>query len=249
MSKLLENEKSYKKRQKKVPETAKYYGTPVKSALVGYFDKFKYGTKSQEKNKLARYLGISVSKLNRCISGYSIIDDYEELKRLSSYLKIPIDNLSNSKQNRNNIERKLHLTIKGISKKYTINGVEVFSNSSCKVLYNHINKKNYLFPIKDSFIDFLDFIISEEDFIEKISSKAQDIFEGFYNAKDVKIISKCNDYKEFKDKLDTIKSNDKELNKLKKKLDDLIMKNLIRRDVKEIITKYIYYKLKKLESN
>lgn len=243
MSKLLENEKSTTKSNK---EEAIYYDSPVNKILRAYINSFKYGTKSEAKKNLSKNMGISVSKLNRCLSGYATIEEYENLKKLSTDLKMPIEDLTNSKQNINNKNKRLRLMIKGISKKYTINGIKVFSTNSYNVLYNHINKKNFLFPVKDHFIDFLDFMISEEDFIENLSTKAQDIFEGFFNAKDIKIISECNNYKEFKEKLNTIKNTkgySKDLKENKKKIDDLILKNLIRQDVKELITRYLYYKL------
>lgn len=243
MSKLLENEKSIPKSKK---EEAIYYDNIVNESLRDYINGFKYGNKSEAKKNLSKNIGISVSKINRCLSGYATIDEYEELKKISTYLKIHIEDLTNSKQSVNKKDKRLKLMIKGISKKYTINGIKVFSTNSCNVLYNHINKKNFLFPFKDTFIEFLDFMISEEKFIENISTKAQEIFEGFYNSKDVRVISECNNYKEFKEKLNTIRNTNgysKNLKNNKKKIDDLILKNLIRQDVKELITKYIYYKL------
>ena len=245
MRKLLENEKSLPKKKK---EQAIYFNCPVNKILRDYINSFRYGTKSETKQKLSKKIGISISKLNRCLSGYATIEKYEILKKLSTYLKIPIEDLTNSQQNINNKEKILKLKIKGISKKYTINGIKVFSTNTYNVLYSHINKKNFLFPANDSFIDFLDFMISEEDFIQNLSIKAQDIFEGFYNAKDVKILLECSNYNEFEKKLNTIKKEtgySKTLKKNSKKIDDLILKNQIRQDVKEIITKYIYYKLNK----
>ena len=243
MSKLLENEKSLLKKKK---EQAIYFNCPVNKILRDYINSCRYGTKSEAKQKLSKKIGISTSKFNRCISGYATIEEYEILKKLSTYLKIPVEDLTNSKQNINNKEKILKLMTKGISKKYTLSGVKVFSTNSCNVLSNHLNKKKLLFAVKDIFIEFLDFMIYEEDFIENLSVKALDIFEGFYNAKDVKILLECSNYNEFKEKLNTIKNEtgySKNLKKNSKKIDDLILKNQIRQDVKEIITKYIYYKL------
>lgn len=240
MSKVIENEQNTNKtlsKTKKSKEKNEYSDNYINVKIKEFIEKqYKLGkTKETIYLELAEACGVDDSTIRRCKSGYSTLKKYEQLKGFSELTGIPIDELLKS------IETKVKLPEEPIKRELpedlVVNGIDIFSKETYNILCQYTFSNGTLFPGKDTFLIFLDYLIQQEDFILKLSEKCKDMLEEFKTSKNISKIKDYNDYDDFKKKI----SDNKELSK---DLRDIITDFNVRKMVRELITKYIYDNLK-----
>ena len=168
MSKRIENEPSSTNKEKPI-----YYDQYINVMIREFMDtNSKYGDKTNLMEELAKACGVSLSTMKRCKSGYSTLKKYKQIKGLADYTGFDFNKLIESVENK---KVKLAKDIKRkIPDDLVINGVELHNKDSYNVLCNHTFRKGDLFPGRDNFLIFLDYMICEEKFIDTISDKAKD---------------------------------------------------------------------------
>lgn len=240
MGKVIENEQNTTKtssKQRKSKETSQYIDNYINVKMIEFIEKqHKLGkTKETIYLELAKACGVSVSTIRRCKSGYSTFKKYKQLKGFSELTGIPIDELLES------IEAKVKLPKEAIQrelpKDLVVNGIDIFSKETYNILCQHTFSNGTLFPAKDNFLIFLDYLIQQEEFILELSEKCKDMLEKFKTSNNISKIRDYNGYDDFKKKI----SNSKELSK---DLRDIITDFKVREMVKELVTRYIYDHLK-----
>ena len=239
MSKKIENEPSSQNKEKPV-----YYDQYINVMIREFMDtNSKYGDKTNLMEELAKACGVSLSTMKRCKSGYSTLKKYKQIKGLADYTGFDFNKLIESVENKKvkpakNIKRKLPDDL-------VIKGVELHNKDSYNVLCSHTFRKGDLFPGRDNFLIFLDYMICEEKFIDTISDKAKDLLQELKKdmndnklpKEEIEKIGYCKDYEDF-DKLFSQGELDKRLSKL-------LNEEKIRNVVRAFITKYIYDNLMK----
>lgn len=213
MSKMLENQQSYKK---------DYYNSPANEWLREYLEQINkngYGNKVSSDKEFAKKSHIKYSKI-RSIAGGSSPVTAEELIKIAETAKVTSDEILFGKDIPDNLK---------------VGNIEILSRESYNKLYKHT--KGGLFPGRDNFLIFLDYLIQQEDFILELSEKSKDMLEKFKTSKNISKITDYNDYDDFKKKI----INNKELSK---ELRDIITDSKVREMIRELVTRYIYDHLK-----
>ena len=244
MNKKIEIELTSKnKKNIKKKEEALYIDKYINIKIREFIDKnAKYGDKTNITQELAKACGVSLATMKRCISGYSTLKKYNQIKGLADYTGLDFNKLVESievKKVKTNMEIKRELP-----KDLIINGVKLHNQESYNVLCNHTYKKGNLFPIRDEFLQFLDYMICEEKFIYTMSDKAQDILESLkidinnntLPKDEIDKLANCKDDKDYEEAFSK--------GELDKRLRDLISDERIRNSVRVFITKYIADNLK-----
>lgn len=214
MNKMLENQQSVKK---------DYYNEPANKWLREYLEQINtkgYGNKVDNDKEFANRSNIKYSKI-RTITGGSSPVTADELIKISKATGISTDDILFGKE---------------LPDRLKFNGIDELSKESYNILHKHTMPKGTLFPARDGFLIFLDYLIQEESFIDVLSSKSSELKEKF---KDNKEIYKLADYKNFEDFKNRF--SDKQLSK---ELRDIITDSGIRNSVRDFIYKYLYDNLK-----
>lgn len=210
MSEMLEKQQKTKK---------DYYNCPVNKWLREYLEQIGHRNKVASDKEFAETSDIKYSKI-RTIAGGSSPVKAEEIIKIAKTAKVTSDEI---------------LFGKDIPKNLKVDNIEILSRESYNKLYKHT--KGGLFPAKDTFLIFLDYLIQQEDFILKLSEKCKDMLEEFKTSKNISKIKDYNGYDDFKKKI----SDNKELSK---DLRDIITDFKVREMLKELVTRYIYDNLK-----
>lgn len=210
MSKMLENQQKGKK---------DYYNCPANKWLREYLEQIGRGNKVASDKEFAKKSDIKYSKIKTITGGSSPVTA-EEIIKISKAANVTSDEILFGKDIPDNLK---------------VGNIDILSKESYNTLYLHT--KGGLFPAKDNFLIFLDYLIQQEDFILELSEKCKDMLEKFKTSKNISKITDYNDYDNFKKKI----SNNKELSK---DLRDIITDFKVRELVRELVTRYIYNHLK-----
>lgn len=238
MNKKIENAPSSKKK-----EEAIYYNDYINVKIREFIaTNSKYGQIINLINDIAKACEVSPDTIKRCKSGYSTLKKYKQIKGLADYTKLDLNKLIESLETKKvkpaeNIKRKLPDDL-------VIKGVELHNEESYNILCGHTFKKGDLFPGRDNFLVFLDYMISEEKFINAMSDKAQVLLDEFKKdisnnkipKEEITKIEQCADYDDFDDLFSK--------GELDRRLSKLITDKKIRNIVRAFITKYFYDNLK-----
>lgn len=244
MSKKIENELTSKNKENiKKKEEASYFDNYTNVKIREFINKnAKYGNKTYIKQELAKACGVSLSTIKRCISGYSTLNKYEQIKYLADYTGLDFNELVESTEVK---KAKINLEIKReLPNDLIINGVNLHNQESYNVLCKHTYKKGNLFPMRDEFLKFLDYMICEEQFVYTISDKAQDILQSLkmdinnntLPKDEIDKLANCKDDEDYEEAFSK--------GELDKRLRNLISDEKIRNSVRAFITKYIADNLK-----
>lgn len=210
MSKMLENQQNTKK---------DYYNCPANKWLREYLEQIGYRNKVASDKEFAKKSDIKYSKI-RTITGGSSPVRAEEIIKISKAANVTSDEILFGKDIPNNLK---------------VDNIEILSRESYNKLYKHT--KGGLFPARDNFLIFLDYLIQQEDFILELSEKCKDMLEKFKTSKNVSKIANNSGYDDFKKKIEDNKE-------LSKDLRDIITDSKVREMVRELVTRYIYDHLK-----
>ena len=241
MAEKLENDiktenKEAKTKTKKQKEKPIYYDNHINEWLRNYLDEkhkidskkinkdetIENVTKSKTIENVAEDFGMSASKINRIVSGYATFDANEIIK-ISEVTGIQPNDLLVPRNK--------------LPDYFEPENIDLMSIEGYNILCKHI--QGPLFPCRDNFLIFLDYMICDEDLIKGLSDKTSEILEEFKQNKDTVKLIGCEDFETFQNKL---KNENKELSQ---KLNDLITDKQIRQDIREFICRYIYNELKK----
>ena len=239
MSKVIENEQKTKKKEESI-----YYNNYI-NAKIREFVKVnaKQDKKENIRKGLAKACDVSLSTIRRCESGYSTLKKYKQIKGLADYTGLDFKKLIESVENKK--VKPAEDMNRNLPDDLVIKGVELHNKDSYNVLCSHTFRKGDLFPGRDNFLIFLDYMICEEKFIETMSDKAKDLLQELKQdidnnklpKEEIEKIGDCKDYEDF-DKLFSQGELDKRLSKL-------LNEEKIRNVVRTFITKYIFDDLMK----
>ena len=210
---------------KKPKSENKYSNESANIWLKEYLEEINspgYGEKGKCDEIFAKNCNIKISRLRDMASGRSPIHSSDIIKFVKE----------------TGISAEEILGLQEMPKELQVNGTKIFSDEGYRKLISHMKTEKLLFPMRDDFLVFLDYLICQEDFIKDISEKSKGLLESKnLSEEEIKFIINCQDYNELKNK---IKTNEE----LKKKFQDLITDKKIRNSVRDVIFEYIYDKLK-----
>ena len=239
MSKLIENEQKTKKK-----EEAIYYDDYINVKFREFVNANSNDDKKENiRIELAKVCGKSVSTIRRCESGYSTLKKYNEIKAFADYTGFDFNKLLEAVGNKK-VKQK-ETTKRPVPDDLVINGVQLHNEESYNTLCGHtFIKGKDLFPGRDNFLVFLDYMISEEKFINAMSDKAQVLLDEFKKdisnnkipKEEITKIEQCANYDDFDDLFSK--------GELDRRLSKLITDKKIRNIVRAFITKYFYDNLK-----
>ena len=217
MSKILENQKNEIKRKNK-----DHYNEPVNKWLREYLVQINeqgHGNKVNSDEEFAKKSNIDIKRIQQITSGRARVS-IDDLIKISKATGVTSDEIIFGKDIPNTLE---------------VDNVEILSKESYNILYKHT--KGGLFPGRDKFLIFLDYLIQQEDFILGLSEKCKDMLEDFKTSKNISKIADFKGYDDFCKKI----SDTKELSK---DLSDIITDFKVRESVRELVRRYIYDHLK-----
>jgi len=242
MAKKMENETKPKKEN----ETAKYYDNYINVWFRNYLQELYMNsekTKKETDTEFGEKIGISYSKINRIISGYATFDANEIIKisdvtgmspndLLYPKDKVPDDVLFLLKELPEEISD-------DIKSKFNILFTDKAYNTLCK------HSIGPLFPMRDNFLEFLNYMIIDEQYVDELSDTSKKILDEFKQNENIHLLATCKSYEEFRNKLSNKELlKDNQLYELSQKLNALITDKKIRNATREFIIRYIYAKLK-----
>ncbi len=218
-------EKMLKKEQSVKEEREDNYNKPVNKWLREYLEQISpgYGHKVDSDKEFANKCKIKYSRIRNITNGNAQVN-IEDLMKISKATGISCDEIILKKE---------------VPKNLNLNAIDVVSKEAYNVMSKHTIQKNVLFqvPYRDNFLNFLSYLICEENFINTLSEKSYKILEDIKSSNIEIDMTKCKDEKDF-----LSKPNNK---LIKKEINELITDKKIRQDVRKIICKYIYQELLK----
>ena len=210
-----------------------HYDKPVNKWLRNYLKLIAQSSSSTKKESdkvFARKSGITLERLTQLSGGYARVS-IEDLIKISKATGISTDEIIFQ----NNDSDDLIVDDNFIeAANLKIDDIELFSKKSNNVLYKHV--KGGLFSGRDDFIKTLDYLISQEDFIKRLSEICYEILENFKASNNSKLIADYKDIDDFKNRFEN--------KKLNKELNDIITNSKLRNAVRDLVKQYIYDHLK-----